>query len=881
MNNIINGIIILLTTCVLTVSCGNDKSFFSDRKYAEKVKTDFEQRKSVLPAKRAEALFSVFNRPDLTGEERDALEFLFAYMPLCDLADYDGEFFLAQVRSAFEARKFFAWGKTIPEHIFRHFVLVYRINNENLDNARLVFFNELKDRVKNMSMEQAALEVNHWCHEKVTYRGTDGRTSSPLALVCTSWGRCGEESTFTTTALRAVGIPARQCYTPRWAHTDDNHAWVEVWIDGKWHYLGACEPEPRLDVGWFSSPAKRAMMVHTNVIGPYPGEEAKTVDKPLYSTINLLSNYTDVRDVKVKVTDAAGKPVADAKVSFNLYNYAEYYPVVETVSDAEGRASIQSGNGDLLVWAHKDGVFGYAVSKPGETIAAVVLNKREGDAFEDTYELVPPPERKVPGLPAELAEANGKRLRSEDSIRKAYMNTFIDEKAARDFAAKLKLSPDDTWKHLFASQGNHAEIAKFIEENKDNKDLMAFLGAVTEKDLRDTPAQVLANHLSAGRKFGVKKGTPEDMVVGNVVSPRISTELLRPWRTYFHAEFEKFGAEHIQNNVGEVIDYVNQNVKLNNEWNYYNCPVSPRGVYETGLADKRSRDIFFVALCRSAGIASRLNPATNRPQYYEGEWKTVDFGEPDKIYPQAEIAFIGSKSNLIPPQYSTHYTLARYQDGTFSTLRLRGNSGRVKIDQGYYRLMIGTRANDGSVTVQNKYFTLKENQLLNAEIKMPEVKSKVQVLGIIDMNTKVKLTSGKETTLKELSRGKGLALCFADPDKEPTKHVLQDLPAQNEALNAWDGGVFFLVPDDKRSTAFDPSAFKNLPKNTAWGIDDKRVLLNETKETLKLGADDNFPLTLFLNDNGGILYFSEGYKIGIGEDILKTIKSHLQSCGPR
>lgn len=59
-----------------------------------------------------------------------------------------------------------------------------------------------------------------------------------------------------------VGIPARQCYVPRWAHCDDNHAWVEVWADGDWHYLGACEPEPVLDKGWFTAAASKAMLVH-------------------------------------------------------------------------------------------------------------------------------------------------------------------------------------------------------------------------------------------------------------------------------------------------------------------------------------------------------------------------------------------------------------------------------------------------------------------------------------------------------------------------------------------------------------------------------------------------------------------------------------------
>jgi hypothetical protein len=824
---------------------------------------------------RAKALFSVFDRSDLTQEEKEAMEFLFAYMPLNDLADYDGDFYLSQVRAAFEARNFFPWGAKIPEEIFRHFVLVYRINNENLDSARIVFFDELKDRVKNLSMGEAALEVNHWCHEKVNYRATDGRTSSTLDLVRTAWGRCGEESTFTTTALRAVGIPARQCYTPRWAHTDDNHAWVEVWIDGKWHFMGACEPEPLLDAAWFTAPAKRAMMVHTNVFGRYTGAEEKNIDKPMYSTINLLSNYTEVREAKARITDANGKPVAGAKVAFKVYNYAEYYSIVESLSDADGRASIYTGIGDILVWASKDGVFGYAVSTPKNENVTIVLNRKEGDDFEDRYELVPPKEQKVAGVPPELAAENGRRGRVEDSIRKAYMDTFIDEQTAKDFASSMNLSADETWKYLNSAQGNWREIKQFIERYKDDKYLFPFLSSVSSKDLRDVPEHILTSHLQGFHKIGVKADTPDDIVTHNLLSPRISREIIRPWRTFFQTEFDSAIVEQIRADVGEIVNYVKENVRTDDEQNYYNCPITPRGVYEMKIADKHSRNIFFVSLCRSAGIAARLNPATSRPQYYDGEWKNAEFDDDIKeIYPQAKIKFVGAAGNVLKPQYGVHYSLARFQNGDFVTLHLHETVSDVSIDEGYYRLMVGSRANDGSVTIDNKYFAVAEGQSLELEIKMPEVVRKVQVLGIIDMNTKITLADGNETTLKDLSNGNGVILCFADPDKEPTKHILQDLPSQRDELNKWGGGILFLVPDDKSSAAFDYSVFKNLPKNNVWGIDNKRSLLNETISTLKLSFEDDFPLTLLLTNNGGIIYYSSGYKIGIGEDIVKVIKTN-------
>ena len=122
-------------------------------------------------------------------------------------------------------------------------------------------------------MKEAALEINHWCHEKANYRGTDSRTSAPMGTISKTFGRCGEESTFTVTAMRTAGIPARQVYTPRWAHTDDNHAWVEVWINGKWHFMGACEPDTNLDRGWFSEPSQRTMLIHTRTYGRYFGTE--------------------------------------------------------------------------------------------------------------------------------------------------------------------------------------------------------------------------------------------------------------------------------------------------------------------------------------------------------------------------------------------------------------------------------------------------------------------------------------------------------------------------------------------------------------------------------------------------------------------------------
>lgn len=155
---------------------------------------------------------------------------------------------------------------------------------------------------------------------------------------------------------------------------------------------------------------------------------------------------------------------------------------------------------------------------------------------------------------------------------------------------------------------------------------------------------------------------------------------------------------------------------------------------------------------------------------------------------------------------------------------------------------------------------------------MPKVEGGIQVQGIVDPNTIVTLQDGKKTTIKELTNKKGLVICFADPDKEPTKHILQDLPAVQPYMEEWGGGILFAVPDDKVSKAFDASVFKGLPKQAVWMTDDSRSLLNNAASALQIEFSNNFPLVIYLSTNGGILYSSQGYRIGIGENLVKTIE---------
>lgn len=815
-------------------------------------------------------------------QEKKYLEFLYEYMPLNDLADYDGEFFLSQVRTAIKAKETFSWGKNIPEDIFQHFVLVYRVNNENLDTARSYIFSTLKDRIKNMGMYEAALEVNHWCHEKVNYKASDGRTSSPLATIRTSWGRCGEESTFTVTALRAVGIPARQCYTPRWAHTDDNHAWVEVWIDGKWHYLGACEPEPELDIAWFDAPAKRAMMVHTTVFGEYNGKEEKNFESKLYSKINLLSNYTATKRLEIIVKDENGKPVKDAQVSFGLYNYAEYYPIAKMYTDKKGKTSLETGYGDLMIWVKKDGKTASVLAKSDVKSLDLVLKPTNKTWKTDKYKICPPTPRPIKVVSEEKKAANAIRLAYEDSLRESYLKTFPrnqesaqrnqetkrriqDFKLSNEQAAKVEKLIDESW-------GNYAEIEKVLASQDENA--VKLLGLLYEKDLRDLSSDVILSHLKAYKNYPAK----EEALQEYVLNPRIQLEKLTNYREYLQNYFSD-KAEAFVANPQQIADWINQNIRLNTVENYYGVQISPEGILRIGQTDALSRELLFVAIARSFGIAARYEWAEGRAQYKmssKEDWKYPQF-EIKTNEPLGRLTVTSSKNNKIKPEYYIHFTLQRLVNDEFMTLdfeydpKFASFPETLDIPAGYYRLMSGNRDAAGNIYVIEQYFFLTAGAETTIELEIEEIESKLNVLGTLDMNEKIQLIDGKEQSLKEISQGKGLILAIVDPYSEPVRHLMADMPLVKEEMEKWGGGIAFVMT--KLPNQSIEKLYPNLPKQSQFAkrSDKADNIQNKVVKATEFDFQNNYPLLCFLTDDGRIVFLSEGYRIGSGESLLKVI----------
>lgn len=819
---------IVLTFCFALFLCGLPECIRGESYVKE---YDWETVKSGLPEYVVREIDRE-NAVSLTEEEKHYLAFLYRSMPLPDMTGYPFGYWLANVRKALEVRRNAVW--EIPEREFRHFVLPVRVNNEALDNFRILYADELCARVEGMTLEEAALEINHWCHEMATYAPSDARTRPPISTIASGVGRCGEESVLAVAALRAAGIPARQVYTPRWAHTDDNHAWVEVYVDGRWHFMGACEPEPVLDLAWFNAPVSRAMLLHTLAFGDYDGPEDVIRRTHSFTEINVIRSYIPARRTSVKVIDRYGDPVEGATVEFKIYNYAEFYTVAKTATDMDGMAGLDTGCGDILVWAYKDGLFG--VAKASGEMTEVMLSHTEGEEFGMDIYMVPPEENPVPSAATEEdIRRNAVRLAYEDSVRAARPHGNADVEAFRK---------------------------KYGCENAE-----ALLASLSVKDLGDVREDVLEDAIRhCGREF-----------VRYRDCPRVSYEPLFPY-------FEEIGKGLAAESPQEIFDWTLANIDVCDSLNPQMIHIPPVTVWRSRISDSRSREIFYVAACRSKGIEARIDEVTGKTQYREdGRWEDVEWEE-DASGSVAQ-GFVKATYNPLDwlgnPLYYRHFTLSRVDGGSAALLTFDEDSEicwkellaePYAVDEGYYLLTSGIRMASGNVSAHLEFFNVRKDGLAEVPLVLNHRGGGIAVTGSINAE-ETYLPVGQsdlQTVLSTAGRGY-FAIALIKDFSEPSVHALRQLAAAEDVLDEWGRSLIAIGADEEACGKM--SEYLSGIDNVHYGTDpDGRIQKMIYDGCMK--ESGVLPVVVIADSFGRVVFYSQGYNTSLSEQ-LRTVIDQL------
>lgn len=820
-------------------------------KNRERIEKKYQELVNELPH-----IFAEVNEKMAGCDEDTALacKYLYNTMPYSDFGNYTFEIFLDYAEHGVWLWKNKEAVRNLPEIIFLNYVLAHRVNEEEVAPCRKLFCEKIGCRVDGLSLKEAALEVNFWCAEEATYHTTDERTLSALTVYRRGNGRCGEESVFTVNALRSVGIPARQVYAPRWSHCDDNHAWVEIWCDGEWYFLGACEPEMVLDKGWFTNASSRAMMIHSRFFDEEGAEGDIISRNGMVTEINELRRYAIVKEITVKVKDENGQPVSGAKVSFEVLNYSEYVTVAEKTTDENGEAAITTGLGTIHVFAvlEKDGLLKAEIlmDTRSEDSCEIVLKAFESESAWKAVDMIAPLDAPVnTNAPTPEQKAIG-----DKRVAKA---TAMREEKTRDW-----VNPEcDAFLHKTVTDMEDSLGFPFREE---------MLNVLSEKDRTDCLSEVLEEHLDYSMPYW--DSVSKETFVSYIMNPRVDYEILRPYRKAILDKFSPDEQDAMRKNPVEIWNTVDKMIVSRPERERASVITTPAACLKTGIGSFLSKKILFVAIARTLGIPARLNPNDRSMEYMNTEDEFV-----------AVLAKTEKNSRLVLKEtdgtewkYFLNWSIARLENGKYTSLLLddvvfENRALELKVESGSYRIITSNRLPNGNMFANMYEFDIAAGETKEVELILRQANLDDMLENIAINEFTLKKEDGTDVKVSDLTRDGKHILAFLEEEKEPTEHILNEMMEQQEAFRKYASRIIFVVRSKEAlSTPTLSKALGILGDEVQIYYDDFSEIINTLGRRMYVDPE-KLPLIIVTNGELNGIYATSGYNVGTGDMLLRLM----------
>ena len=274
-------------------------------------------------------------------------------------------------------------------------------------------------------------------------------------------------------------------------------------------------------------------------------------------------------------------------------------------TDAKGVTFLTAGLGDMIVWASKNGKYGYKKVTFGKDREVTIALDRDNDAVSSVDMAIVPPKESpnVPEVSAEQAATNKARFAAEDEIRhETIRRTHYPKDGTSKYAS-----------YFLRAKGNWRTIEAFLNRHSDNEArALNILNTLSDKDLRDILPQILEDC------FANKS---------DQVSPRVEDEMLiTPFKCFFENYFDRKTVEKFRANPMEIANWIKKNIRLNPDTKALQIAQTPVGAVKFKITDERSRKVLFVDIARSLNIEAKRDTVTGALMYRkDGNWTTVDF----------------------------------------------------------------------------------------------------------------------------------------------------------------------------------------------------------------------------------------------------------------
>ncbi len=776
--------------------------------------------------------------------------FVWKYSTEVDRKNFNEENFLKHLESIKENLTRLPWGKDISEGLILNYVIPPRVSQEPIENFTVIYKDTLYDLVKDCkTINEAILRINEWCFSRIEYRPTDPWDQSALATLKRGFGRCEEMTILFMKALRTVGIPVRYVYTPWWSFTESNHAWVEVWTEDGWKFLGSAEPTD-FNFGWFRESARRAAMVQSVVFG-----EAKSLSKgesvllkrKNYSVLNITSNYTEPFTLIVEVKDL-GKPAKDVSFSINVWNYSAFVPVFSCTLNT-GYGVFDLGRTDLLLFARKGKKIAYAFVKP------------ISDTVKVSLDLCPGP---FPNVSLWL-----RTKRVEPDTEKPIYNPNIDSLIALrreihscfEFPYRDSVADSTLLKIFEYSRGNWPSLWDFYKSHPDKADdLKYYLSKFYPKDLVMMDTAGLYEELLYLDSARVISSTPPDLFDSLVVPSRVFHEEFSLWRRTLFNTYRKVFLEvrsfNEEKKVEKFLKWTLRNIKRKNEREFLKPFQSPLQTLSLRAGSDREIYVFIVAVLRTFGIPAKLKDTYDGVEYWMEEWKEFTFerkGTKQVEKYEVELSFVmGDAIVSKDMEYYYNYSIQRFESfpERLDLEPIKEDSViKLKLEPGRYYLVYGFRNIFGDAYIKTKRFSMPDNRIIKVDVSYPVEQLSQGDLIVREFNV-VKLDS--LNIAGDVKTG-NLLISYLDLSSEISRSSIN---SAIQVLKNFTGRWLVITPNPDVAYEY----FRNNELQPEIYMFDETIL-----RELGIRKVPSFILIL----NGRVVLFTEGLVLNLGDLISK------------
>lgn len=794
-------------------------------------------------------------------QKSDILEYYRSSMPYCDKTDVPPAVLEAYADHALFLREQAEWCRQLPKDIFLENVAAYRINSERIEDCRRWFYDMVMPLLNGLTLKEAILKVNLWCAANATYHQADFRTANAVTVYKSGFGRCGEESTFAVTVLRSVGIAARQVYAPLWSHCDDNHAWVEVYCGGHWQYLGACEPEPVLNRGWFDLPASRAMLVHARSFGVLENQEDVIAQNGCVTYHNVTAHYAKTADVTVTVKNASGRILRDTWVNFEVLNYAHFGKIATLKTDKNGQVSVRLGIGSVRICCMLEGRACFCqlnIERTGRLeakLAPACHDRWMENRFIAPLGGVGDIEDAAP----EDFIAFQKEIERAKAKREERISSYYDAARAERFPEAEEL--------LRMAGGNFEEVIRFLETD-DNPYRIKLLKSLTQKDWYDLKAEVLEKHLECALCYADRAEVPEEIYVKYLLSPRLEFEELSCWRSGILELLGDREAEY-QADPEMIWRQLCEPVKEPEEDAYDTLRMQPLSVLKGGRGSRADQKNLFLAVARTYGIPARLHPVTREAEYYKnGAFHPVLAAKEDDAQKSRIVLCADGEKSWT---YLTDWSLERLQAGGYRLLDLHRETwsgGRlwVEAEPGEYRITTTIRLINGDQLEKELCFVLGQEEKTIVLERHSAYKEADR--GAVLPEVEVRTQKGTLTLNALRNKRRGIYVWLREGE-EPTEHILNEMLERISDVKNCQERIFLLSEKPPKAAGTLKRLMEAVPGVSFYCVDS---FAGAQEAAAAMGAETKkYPLALVADEEGKGIYVTCGYNVGSVAQMLMRI----------